>query len=200
MTTPTGSLAYRKAEASIWAGTVPEKYTRLLPHIPTSRRLLEFGAAEGVLSLLLADRDPSADVLAVEQNAHRHVTAVELWARWRELGKRVDRCTMLEADIRERLDLFHGIETVVAIRTIYHLGDHLEDVFAGMAAAGVSTVVLGGNPNRATRAKDGGGDPFDFFAGVPGMTYALERAGYRIGTVVPASKGSDPVVVGHRQS
>ena len=41
-----GSLAYRKARAEIWAGQVPEKYTRLLPYIEGSP-ILEIGSAEG---------------------------------------------------------------------------------------------------------------------------------------------------------
>jgi hypothetical protein len=47
------SLAFRKNEAAIRRGDVPDKYTRLLPFI-TGKRILEIGSAEGVLSLLLA--------------------------------------------------------------------------------------------------------------------------------------------------
>ena len=48
----TGSLAFRKNEAAIRRGEVPDKYTRLLPYI-TGERILEIGSAEGVLALLL---------------------------------------------------------------------------------------------------------------------------------------------------
>lgn len=193
MTAP-GSLAYRKSEAAILAGTVPAKYTRLLPYI-TGRRILEFGAAEGVLALLLADRDPEADVVAIEANAHRHTTALELQARWRAMGRRVDRCTMLEGNIVDLLHHCANVETVVAIRTIYHLGEHVPHVFDCLYRYGVERVVVGGNPNRARRAREGTGDPFDHYAGVDGMRAVLETAGYHVETVVAQG---DPIVTGHR--
>ena len=48
-----GSLEYRKNKDAIKQGQIPSKYTRLLPFI-AGDRILELGAAEGVLSLLLA--------------------------------------------------------------------------------------------------------------------------------------------------
>lgn len=185
----TGSLAYRKNQAGIWDGKVPDKYLRLLPYI-TGRRILEFGAAEGVLSLLLSERT-STSVFALEQNADRHETALALQRRWKELGRRVEACTMVHGDIRDqRMD---GIETVVAIRTIYHLGDSIPDVFEGFARAGVASIVLCGNANRERRAAAGTGDPFDEYAGANGMTRVLETAGYRIEAVV---REGDPIVTG----
>jgi hypothetical protein len=46
-----GSLAYRTHRKAIWRLNIPEKYTRLVDLAP-GRRVLELGAAEGVLSLL----------------------------------------------------------------------------------------------------------------------------------------------------
>jgi hypothetical protein len=50
-----GSLAYRTNRKAIWRGDIPEKYTRLVDLVP-GKRVLELGAAEGVLSLLLAQK------------------------------------------------------------------------------------------------------------------------------------------------
>lgn len=195
----TASLAYRKNTEAIWNGQAQEKYLRLLPYI-TGRRILEIGAAEGVLSLLIADRDPSAQVTALELHPERYASAVALQIRWRALDKRVDGCQMICGDICQRLDLLEGIDTLVASRTIYHLGDAVRDVFAAASAAGVSLIVLAGNPNRAKwpesrSAKTDETGAFNRFAGVPGMRELLEGAGYTIGAVVTEG---DPIVTGHR--
>lgn len=193
-----GSLAYRRNESEIVKGHVPEKYLRLLPYI-TGQRILEIGAAEGVQSLLVADRNPSAHVTALELHQERHAQALALQARWRLLGRHVDGCHMVCGDIRDRLDLLEGVDTVVAIRTIYHLGDAIDDVLAAVFGAGVANVVLVGNPNRAKwpnstpKARDIGA--FNRYAGVPGMRDVLERAGFTVGTVVAEG---DPIVTGHR--
>lgn len=196
--TATGSLAYRRNIDAIQQGHVPDKYRRLLPYI-TGQHILEIGAAEGVQALLVADRDPAARVTALELSPARHAVACDLQARWRGLGRRVDGCTMVCGDIRERLDLLAGVETVVAVRAIYYLQESLADVFTAIAAAGVSTVVLCGNPNRA-RWPDCVGKAvalgsWNRYAGVPGMTEVLTAAGYTIGPVV---QEGDPIVLGHR--
>jgi hypothetical protein len=195
--TPNGSFAYRVHEDAIWHARPPQKYLRLLPYI-TGRRILEIGAAEGVLSLLLADRDPTAEITALERHRDRHAAALALQARWKALGKRVDGCAMVHGDIRDRYDLLDGVETFVAIRTIYHLEATVPEVFAAVAAK-VPTVVLCGNPNRAqwphsssSTAKLG---QWNLYAGVQGMSEALMAAGYTIGTVVHEG---DPIVTGHR--
>lgn len=199
--TATGSLSYRRHQADIWRGQAPEKYTRLLPFI-TGSDILEIGAAEGVLSLLLASRDPLARVTALEMHRDRHETALALQGAWRSFGREVDGCTMVQGDIRERLDLLHGVETFVAVRTIYHLGDAIEPVFRAVAEH-ASSVVLCGNPGRAAWAKGGGPrnpkmeavGPFNVYAGVEGMVGLLEKVGYTIGHVV---KEGDPIVTGRR--
>lgn len=193
-----GSLAYRRNTDAIWRGRVPEKYRRILPHV-TGTRILEIGAAEGVQSLLIADRDPSAEVTALEMRPERHTAALVLQARWRELGRRVDGCTMVCGDITDRLDLLEGVDTVVAVRTIYHLRAAIESVFLCIGAH-ASNVVLVGNPNRARWAAAGhvvANDlgPFNYYASVDGMINVLEFAGYTIGTVVTEG---DPIVTGHR--
>ncbi|HWV58719.1 MAG TPA: hypothetical protein VNZ57_14780, partial [Longimicrobiales bacterium] len=86
-----GSLAFRRNRAAIERGDVPEKYTRIVTHVP-GQKILEIGAAEGVLALLLA-RDKER-VYALERNERRHTEALRLQALWRERGLPVDRCEM----------------------------------------------------------------------------------------------------------
>jgi hypothetical protein len=193
-----GSLAYRTHAAEIHAGRVPAKYSRLLPYI-SGRSILELGAAEGVLALLLADRDPAAIVTALERRPDRYAAARELQAAWRARGMRVDRCCMVCGDIRDprATSLLFGVDALVAIRMIYYLGDDLARVFATVASH-VPTVVLGGNANRARQwaaAPDSALGRFNFYASVEGMSQVLTAAGYTIATVV---REGDPLVIGRR--
>ena len=66
------SLAYRNNRKAIWRGNIPEKYTRLVDLVP-GQRILELGAAEGVLSLLLAQKKEK--VFALELKEERHEEA-----------------------------------------------------------------------------------------------------------------------------
>jgi hypothetical protein len=192
-----GSLAYRKNMAAIWDGTVPYKYLRLLPFIG-GKSILEIGAAEGVLALLLADRDPSARVTALELRHERCESALALQKHWRAKGRRVDGCTMLCGNIADYMDLLDGVETLVASRTIYYLGESIHDLFEVIGAR-VPNVVLAGNANRArmyaASVMEGLG-PFNYYASVEGMREVLTRAGYIIGSVI--TDGGDPIVTGHR--
>lgn len=194
-----GSLSYRKNAEAVWRGDAPDKYRRLLPHI-TGKHILEMGAAEGVLALLLADRDPDAHVMGLEMSPERHEVALALKERWLKLGKRVQRCDMVQGDIRSSFSLLYGVDTFVAIRAIYHLRESIDAVFDAVALR-VPNVVLCGNPNRARRYTSGESEKkdnlgaFNYYAGVEGMKDVLETHGYTIGTVV--SEG-DPIVTGHR--
>lgn len=193
----TASLAYRTHEDAIKKGVAPDKYLRLLPYISGSR-ILEIGAAEGVLSLLLAERGHS--VTALEKHSGRHSAALHLQDQWRRLGRSVDGCTMIQGSILDRFDLLDGVDTFVAVRTIYHLQDRVHDVFTVVAAAGVSSVVLCGNPNRALWPKGSSSSvaklgQWNRYASVAGMSEVLTRAGYTVGTVIAEG---DPIVTGHR--
>ena len=191
-----GSLAYRRSQTEIWEGKVPFKYRRLLPFIGGGR-VLEVGAAEGVLALTLS-RDGRVDrVTALELREERHTEGQRLQRAWAERGFDVSRCLMIQGDIRERLDLLQTADTLVAIRSIYYLR---EDARAVIEAAHrfVPRVVLCGNRNRAAQY---GQHPkselgrFNFLASIDGMQWVLRTAGYSIATVV---KEGDPIVVGVR--
>lgn len=187
------SLAYRRHAREIRQGRVPEKYTRVADLV-TGKRVLEIGSAEGVLSLLLAQ---TADwVTGVELRPDRHNIAMELRESWRRRGKRVGNCTLICADIRERMDLLRDIDTVVAVRSIYYLREDVETVFYAVAQC-ASEVVLCGNPSRWPRYEN---EPerlgkFNWFASGEGMRALLESIGYEI---VHEVKEGDPIVVGRR--
>jgi SAM-dependent methyltransferase len=187
----THSLAYRKNRDAIWNGSVPEKYTRLVPYV-SGERILEIGAAEGVLSLLLA---ATRDVIALEMRPERVAEGVALQNQWRKLGIPVDRCRFAIGDIRDRLELLEGVDMIVAVRSIYYLRD---DTQAFVSQAKVPTFLMCGNKGRAAswaRGEEDGLGKYNFYASVEGMTQLLKTAGYEITTVVTEG---DPIVIGHQ--
>jgi hypothetical protein len=207
----TGSLAYRKNEAAILRAEPPPKYTRLLPHIPGGS-VLEIGSAEGVLACLLAMQGRTA-VTALEQNEGRHQVGPKLYAAWRKRFATVrvtSRPTKVEpvpfvsprfehGNILDRLDLLEGVDVLVAVRMIYYLGDRIDEVFAAAGAAGIGSIVLCGNRNRADAWRRGQPhEPlgeYNAYAAREGMISILERHGYRI---VDEVKEGDEIVVGRR--
>lgn len=182
----TGSLAYRKNEAAILRGDVPEKYTRLLPYI-AGESIIELGSAEGVLACLLAKQGKT--VTAVERQIERHSAARHLASAWGVSGVR-----FVKGDITGNLDLLAGKDTLVAVRMIYYLGDELDTVFAEVARH-VPNVVLCGNKNRAAWWRQGIPDkgPVNYYASAEGMRALLERHGY---SIVQEETEGDPIVVG----
>jgi SAM-dependent methyltransferase len=186
----TGSLAYRKNEAAILRGDVPEKYTRLLPYI-TGEKIVEIGSAEGVLACLLAKA--GKEVTAVERQDERHKAARHLAGIWGALGVR-----FVRGDILGDLDLLAGKDTLVAVRMIYYLRDEIDTVFAEVARR-IPNVVLCGNKNRAAQWRQGipdkPGGPVQYYASGEGMRALLERHGYEI--AAEETEG-DPIVVGRK--
>jgi predicted RNA methylase len=186
----TGSLAYRNNEAAILRGDVPDKYTRLLPFIPGDR-IVELGAAEGVLACLLAKA--GATVTAVERQPERHRDALHLAMAWGVTG-----ITFVRDDIAGSLHLLEGADTLVAVRMIYYLRNELDTVFAEVAKH-IPNVVLSGNKNRAAQWRQGipdkPGGPVNYYASQEGMRALLERHGYEI--VAEETEG-DPIVVGRK--
>jgi len=194
-----GSLAYRKNKESIRSGSIPTKYVRLLDLIPGDR-VLELGAAEGVLSLLLAER--KRKVYAVERKIERHEEALRLQELWRAQGRDVSRCEMILGDLREHFDLLPKVDTLVAVRAIYYLRDQIAEVFSEVGKH-VRYVVLCGNKNRAAHYFETNGHPadnlgpFNFYASIEGMRKVLEDSGYTVDKIV--SEG-DPIVIGVKTS
>ena len=191
----TGSLAYRKNEAAIISGDVPDKYTRLLPYIP-GQRILEIGSAEGVLSLLLAKM--GRHVTALEKSEERHDAAQQLYANWLAREGKFTAPQFEHGNIADRLDLLEQKDTLVAVRVIYYLGGQLNTVFEAVARK-VPNVVLCGNRNRAERWRAGTPDEplgaMNRYAAREGMIELLTRHGYRI--VKEGREGAE-IVVGRR--
>ncbi len=167
-------------------------------------RVLELGAAEGVLSLLLART--KAKVIALEMRKYRHEEALELQAHWRAKRIDVDRCTMVLGNIKDRLDLLGQVDTLLAVRSIYYLPHYLRDdaerVFEHVSKH-VRHVVLCGNRGRAQLYFEANGKPDDklgelnFYASLEGMTQLLKDWGYAI---VKTVADDDPIVVGANKS
>lgn len=189
------SLAYRKARGAIWEGRVPEKYTRLVPYI-SGRRGLEIGAAEGVLSLMLARDNVMESVTALELREDRHREGLALQVHWRAAHPSVDRCVLLQGDILCRLNLLGHADTLIAIRTLYYLRESAHLMLEMARKSGVERVVLCGNKGRQAQHH---ADPhselgrFNFLASTDGMTAALTRAGYWAN---PVHDEGDPIVIG----
>lgn len=186
----THSLAYRKNEAAILAGKVPEKYTRLLPYIDGSR-IVEAGSAEGVLACLLVREGKS--VTAIEANEGRHQAAKRLALTWGIASPE-----FVNGRIENSLHHLAGADTFVAVRAIYYWGEHLDTVFAEVAKHCLN-VVLCGNKNRAAWWRQGipnRNDKADnYYASAEGMRALLERHGYAI---VQEETEGDPIVVGRK--
>jgi SAM-dependent methyltransferase len=193
-----GSLAYRTNKDSIWGAEIPAKYTRLLDHIHGSR-VLELGAAEGVLALQLAQQKEK--VIALEMKKDRHEEAVKLQEHRRQQGYDVDRCEMVYGSILDRLDLLEQVDCLVCIRSIYYLRDNIDDVFSA-AARHVRHVTLCGNKNRAAKYFESNGEPgdklgkYNYYASIEGMTTVLGNHGYTITRVIT---DGDPIVVAEKR-
>lgn len=189
------SLAYRKNEAAILRGDVPQKYLRLLPFI-SGRRVIEVGSAEGVLALLLAKAGKT--VTALELRKERHDAALRLCSTWNVPESMAPK--FVNGAIGDNLHLLPGNDTFVAVRMIYYLGDAIDDVFAEVGKS-CPNVVLCGNRNRAARwldcIPDDPGGPQNYYASLDGMRALLLRHGYTVGR---EETEGDPIVVGTKDA
>jgi hypothetical protein len=187
----TASLAFRRNEAAIIRGSVPDKYLRLLPHIPEGS-VFELGSAEGVLALLLARE--GRPVTALEKNRERHESALRLAASWQVKTLPA----FINGGMQANLDLLPGHDVFLGVRSIYYLRDDLDTVFAEIAKH-IPNVTLCGNQGRARRYHQGNPDQplgeFNYYAGAEGMKDLLTRHGYEI--VEEVTEG-DAIVVGKR--
>lgn len=185
------SLAYRTHEEAIWNAYVPDKYRRVSKMV-LGTRILELGSAEGVLTLLIA-MQKGVFCAGVEMREERYINALNLQKRWHELGIDVSRATMIHADIRNNLNIFEGIDTLVAVRSLYYLREHAKDVVKA-ASKHVKQMVFCGNKNRAAAWRaDPQGEAFNYLASQEGMVELVLSCGFEVTTLV---EEGDPIVVG----
>ena len=194
----TASLEFRKNIDSIHKGNIPKKYTRLVPHIH-GNTILEVGAAEGVLSLLLARTKDK--VVGIERSKERYLSALELQKTWKGLDYQVANCQFHNVDLVDNLDLLDGIDTFVAIRTMYYFGNNLDIIFTNISKQ-CRFIVLGGNKNRAIQyAKGnylGNVGKNNYYATLDGMGEVARNYGYNIEYSIDEDKNVDPLLVGRK--
>jgi len=192
------SLAFRKNHDEIYQGKIPSKYTRLVPYIK-GNTILEVGAAEGVLSLLLAQT--KGRVIGIERNEERYLEALRLQKAWKLQGKKVDNCQFFNVDIINNLNLLQDIDTFVAIRTMYYFKENMDKIFTNIAKR-CKFIVLGGNKNRAIEYAKGNyiGNVAEnnYYASSAGMTEIAIQYGYVLDHVISETSGEDPLVVGKK--
>ncbi len=104
-----------------------------LPEFDETGRIVELGAAQGVVALCIASRHPDAEVVAVE----RQDSLYELLERNVEENGLADRVEPRHADIREFRDLFepHSADLVVCNPPYFRAGERRTSDDAQRAAA-----------------------------------------------------------------
>lgn len=136
-------------------------------------------------------------VIAVEKQQDRYEEALRLKFQWYTLGCNwVEGVQFVNADIRNRMDLLRGIDTLVAVRCIYYLREDIPKFFNEVAKR-VPRVVLCGNPHRWPKYKhvpEKLGE-FNYYSSLEGMKDILRGSGYRI---IHEVKDGDPIVTGAR--
>lgn len=189
---PVHSAAYRSNEQAILEGRPQIKYTRIPPFVPGDK-IIEIGAAEGVLALMLAKE--KASVTSVELRKARHDAALRLWKLWGSPSN----VKFVNGDIVKMPELFDGKDTLVAIRMIYHLRAGVHDMMRAAQERGVKNIVLGGNRNRERNwlaGIPGSRGEWDVLSTRTGMKDLLATYGYHVTN--EDSDGLDPIVVGER--
>jgi trans-aconitate 2-methyltransferase len=143
--------------------------------------VMELGCGTGRDAELLLDALPAGRVVAVDGSA-------QMLAQLRDrLAGRMDRVTVMHADLREPLIVDQPVDAVLSVATLHWLPDH-EVVFHTVAAAlrpgGRFAAEAGGAGNvdrvrAALRTITGDdGDQWWNFAGVEQTTRQLEQAGF----------------------
>jgi len=185
---------------AIHQGIVPDRYERIAALTP-GRRVVEFGAADGTQSLVLALQKER--VCGVELMDLQFREAEQLKSDWLALGRNVENCSFVQRDIRDSADLLKDTDTVLMSRVLYHLRENAGAAMADIQASDVRHVVLVGCPRRTERWQKLGetGDAmgkYAYFATPEGMASVLRDYGFRVIKSLGCEGGNDPVVVGER--
>lgn len=162
-----GPLLEQNAELSSEQYREAARWVAGLPDAPKVSRVLDIGSGPGVISCLLAETFPEAEVVAVDGTP-------ALLERTRDRAERLglgDRVTTQHADIPAGLAGLGRADLVWAGNTLHHMGDQ-RAVLAGFAAllnpGGTVALVEGGlQPRRLPR---------DLGFGRPGLEARMEAA------------------------
>ncbi|MFG3136773.1 class I SAM-dependent methyltransferase [Streptomyces sp. NPDC048211] len=160
-----GPLLEQNAELSSEQYTEAARWIAGLPDAPKVRRVLDIGSGPGVISCLLAEAFPEAEVVAVDGTP-------ALLARTRDRAERLglgDRVSTLHAELPGELAGLGRADLIWAGNTLHHMGDQ-RAVLAGFAAllnpGGTVALVEGGLQPRQL--------PRDLGFGRPGLEARME--------------------------
>ncbi|WP_406457015.1 class I SAM-dependent methyltransferase [Streptomyces sp. NBC_00876] len=160
-----GPLLEQNAELSSEQYTEAARWIGGLPTAPKVRRVLDIGSGPGVISCLLAETFPEAEVVAVDGTP-------ALLERTRDRAARLglgDRVTTLHADIPGDLAALGQADLIWAGNALHHMGDQ-RAVLAGFAGllhpGGTVALVEGGLQPRQL--------PRDLGFGRPGLEARME--------------------------
>ncbi|THA67069.1 class I SAM-dependent methyltransferase [Streptomyces sp. A0958] len=158
-------LLERNAEISSGQYTEAARWVAALPTAPKVRRVLDIGSGPGVISCLLAEVFPEAEVVAVDGTP---ALLERTSARAQRLGL-ADRVTTLHATLPAGLPDLGEADLIWAGNALHHMGDQ-RAVLAGFAAllrpGGTVALVEGGLQPRQL--------PRDLGFGKPGLEARME--------------------------
>lgn len=185
---------------SIFKGSVPERFYRIVDEVP-GNRILEIGAGAGVLSLLLSKKKEY--VCGLELMPMRHEVAKELKSAWMELGEDVSKCEFLNRDITQSYEILENYDTIVMNRVIYHLREDIKPLFQAIRLSNIEYVVLVGNRGkeklwRDFKGKVGKLEQYLFYASEEGMVALINDIGFNAEKILPSTAKDDPIVIGSR--
>ncbi|MEW1631830.1 class I SAM-dependent methyltransferase [Streptomyces sp. NPDC089173] len=156
-------------EAELNSGTYEEaaRWIAALPTAPTVRRVLDIGSGPGVVTCLLAEVFPDAEVVAVDPTPALLERTAE---RARRLGVS-DRVRTVEAELPRDAGRLDEADLIWAGNSLHHMGDQRAALagFAGLLRPGGTVALLeGGLPTRRL--------PRDLGIGRPGLEARMDAA------------------------
>lgn len=156
-------------EAELNSGPYEEaaRWIAALPTAPKVRRVLDIGSGPGVVTCLLAEIFPEAEVVAVDPTPALLERAE---ARARRLGLS-DRVRTLEGELPQEADRLGEADLIWAGNSLHHMGDQRAALagFAGLLRPGGTVALLeGGLPTRRL--------PRDLGIGRPGLEARMDAA------------------------
>ncbi|MFF4319313.1 class I SAM-dependent methyltransferase [Streptomyces sp. NPDC001568] len=131
------------------------------------RRVLDVGSGPGVMTCVLAEAFPQAEVVAVDGTP---ALLEHTLTRAERLGLG-DRVTVLHAGLPEGLDAMGTADLIWSSKAVHHLGDQqaaLDGLAASLRPGGVLAVAEAGLPMRFL--------PRDIGIGIPGLQARLDAA------------------------